>query len=284
MTMTLKLGKKDFIHDNRDLRWDEIKPKGVATPKFPKPHGGFGMDFKNWLMLGNGPCDDGSIDSSMAAYQGGGDCVIADKFHAFMESAHNAGRPIPSFTALLALQTYSTLGQLTQGAGYDLQTGANDNGLQIRDALDYSQKNGFVDTAGTVYKLGPYVKLQPGNLAEFWEALWYAEHISIGVQLQQAQMDQFNAGQQLTYVPGSPTIGGHDELIVGHPVDNLWTGAMWASRYTMTPSMITKTCDEAWVWFDPEQISAKTGKSYEGYDPALLEEYLAAVAAEFPTA
>lgn len=279
----MKLGKQDFVHDSRDLLWKDIRPKGVKVPTIPKPHGGFGMDFPYWRMLGNGPCDDNTIDPSQAAYNGGGDCVICVSLHSLMESAHNAGRPVPQFTCLSALQAYAAAEVAAGGPAYDLQTGANDNGLQLRDGLNYAQNPGFTDAAGANHKIGPYVRLQPGNLTEMWEALWYGEHLSMGVQLQQAQMDQFNSGQQLDYVGGSVDLGGHNELVVGHPVNGSWTGVMWGRRYTMTPRMITATSDECWVWFDPEQISAKTGRDYEGVDAEQLQQYLAAVAAEFPT-
>lgn len=277
--MTLYTGKKDFIHDNRDLRWSDIRPSGITIPTVPKPHGGFGMDFTDWLMLGNGP-----DDTVFPGFQGCGDCTLADAGHSEMEMGKNAGRAVPQFSGLTIVNQYSLLVAQTQGGQpYDPQTGANDTGLLIRDVLKYRQGTGLADNQGNRYKIGPYVLLEPGNLRELWEVLWFTEHVTIGVQLQQIQEDEFLAGQRLTYDPSSPTVGGHDELIVGHPVDGVWTGAMWGSRYTMTPDVITETCDEAWGYFDPEDISRVTGKNYEGYNAEQLQEYLTLIAQQFPT-
>lgn len=279
----LHKGKRDFVPDGSDLNWADIRPSGLVVPSYPKPHGGFGMDFLDWGMMGNGPQDDNSYPADWAAADGAGDCVIADACHAEMEQARNASRPTPPFSTATAIAQYALLVGETMGVPpYDPQTGENDTGLQIRDVFKYRQKLGLYDDNGTRYQIGPYVSLQPGNLIEFWEVLWFTEKITIGVQLQQQQEDDFNADKQLTWNPSSPTIGGHDELIVGHPTAGIWTGAMWKRRFTMTPSVIINTCDEAWSYFDPEMISAVTGKSYEGYDPALLQEYLATVAKRFP--
>lgn len=279
----LHTGKLDHIPDSRDLQWADIRPSGLVVPSVPKPHGGFGMDFHAWGMLGNGPQDDNAYPADWAAAGGAGDCTIADALHAVKELARNAGRPIPTFTTRTAIEQYAILvGETQGGMPYDPQTGANDTGLQIRDVMRYGQQVGFADAQGNRYKRGPYVALQPGNLAEMWEVLWFAEHVTIGVQIQQQQVDDFKAGRRLIYNPASPIVGGHDELIVGHPRWDVWTGVMWGQRFTMNPQVIAKTCDEAWSYFDPEQISATTGKSYEGYDPALLQEYLATIANQLP--
>ena len=74
----MKLGKQPATYDSRDIRYSDVRPVGLAPalPPIPAPHGGYGEDFgaDGWLMLGNGPCDDGSIPETDAAFQGAGDC------------------------------------------------------------------------------------------------------------------------------------------------------------------------------------------------------------------
>lgn len=278
----LHLGKRDFVPDSRDHLWADILPSTITVPKIPKPHGGFGMDFPTWKMLGNGPQDDDAYPADWAAAQGCGDCTIADPMHATMEEAHNAGRPVPPFSTITAVNTYSTLTALANGTGYDPQSGSGDSGLEIRSVLNYRQNPGIPDDTGERHAIGPYYKLNPGNMQELWEALWFTEKVTLGIQLQQRQMDETNQGQTWTYDPASPGLGGHDIVIVGHPNGDLWTALTWGQRQLLITAVIFGTCDEAWAYFDAEDISLKTGKTYEGYDPELVQEYMTIIAASFP--
>jgi hypothetical protein len=268
----MKLGKRPYEPDDRDLRYADVRPAKVSLPTPPPPSGGYGRDFSDWLMLGNGPCDDGSIDPSWAAYKGAGDCVWAGPGHETMEACKNSGRPIPAFTCLNVLEQYSAY------SGYNLQTGANDNGSQIRDVLNWRKSKGLVDASGAVHKIGTYAALEPGNTEQLWEALWLFEAVAIGIQFPASAMDQFNAGEEWTVVKGAQIEGGHYVPLVGHPVENTWTCVTWAKRQTLSQEFLTTYCDEAWVYVDTERYSALTGKSPQGYTAAELEEYIALLA------
>jgi hypothetical protein len=120
-----------------------------------------------------------------------------------MEACFNAKRPIPKFTCLNILEQYSAY------SGYNLQTGANDNGSNVRDVLNWRQTKGLVDTAGVAHTIGTYVALEPGNSDQLWEALWLFEAVGIGINFPNSAMDQFNAGQIWSVVPGATIDGGH---------------------------------------------------------------------------
>lgn len=272
--MALALGKRPATYDKRDIHYADIRPAGLTLPTAPKPGGGYGMDFfsNSWLMLGNGPCDDASIPESDAAFQGAGDCAWAGPAHEEMELAKNAGRPVPHFTCLNVLEQYSAY------CGYDLKTGANDNGSNVRDVLTWRQSKGLLDTAGTAYKIGPFVSLEPGNTQQLWEALWLFDNVGIGFEFPDSAMDQFNSGQTWSVVAGSQIDGGHYVPLVGHPVDSIWTCVTWGRRQTMTTAFLTKYTDEAWCYIDPERYSATTGKSPQGFTNADLTAYLTQVA------
>src|SRR5579875_4215439 len=100
------LGKRPATYSSADLRYCEVRPAALDVPAAPKGFG-YGTDFTNWGQLGNGPCDDGSIPQSQYAYNGAGDCAWAGPAHEEMESAHNAGRPIPRFTCANVLDQYA---------------------------------------------------------------------------------------------------------------------------------------------------------------------------------
>ncbi len=273
-------GRTPYVADKRDLTWAEVRPSGLVVPSFPKPHGGFGRDFADWLMLNNGPSL--KWPSNYAAAKGCGNCTIADKIHAFMESAHNAGNALPIFGDVSAVHIYRLLTALANGTPYDPVSGSGDTGLSIRAVLDACQKVGFGDNYGLLHKIGPYILVDHTNPQECWEVLWFAEHLSLGINATQSMEDQVNANQTITWVDGSPILGGHDILLAGHPTNDIWAGVQWGQRTPMDEEFRLKASEEAWSWFDPAEISAKTGTSYEGVNADQLNAYLTAIAAEFP--
>jgi hypothetical protein len=264
----MKLGKQPATYDSRDIRYADVRPSGVSLPNVPPPGGGYGTDFSDWLMLGNGPCDDGSVQSGWAAFQGAGDCAWAGPAHEEMEACKNAGRPVPAFTCLNVLQQYSAY------SGYNLQTGAGDNGSNVRDVLTWRQTKGLVDAAGAAHKIGTFVSLEPGNTDQLWEALWLFESVGIGINFPNSAMDQFNAGQMWSVVAGTAIEGGHYIPLVGHPVQNVWTCVTWAKRQTMTAQFLTTYCDEAWAYIDPERYNAVTGDTLQKFTDADLDKYI----------
>jgi hypothetical protein len=275
----LKLGKKPFVPDERDILYSAVRPKDVQLPDLPAGWGR-GMDFKSdvppsaggWGMLGNGPCDDRSIPRSWAAYDGAGDCTCADVAHAIRMEAHDSGRAVPAISSRTVIEQYADL------SGYNPRTGDNDDGLEIRDVLRYRLHEGFADDAGTRHKIGVYVRVDVEDWRLLREACWLFPGLSIGLSITQAQMDQFDANETWSYVPGSPDLGGHDVPIVGHPRGGLWTVISWGRRQIATYRLLEEQCDEVWAYVDPDRYSAVTGKTYNGYTDVDLEAYIYAVA------
>lgn len=266
--MTLMMGKHPATYDSRDLRYADVRA-GLQLPPIPPPSGGYGMDFgaDGWHMLGNGP-----DDTVFAGFQGCGDCAWAGPAHEVMESCKNAGRAVPAFSGKTVVDQYSKY------SGYDPQSGANDNGSNVRDVLTWRQKTGLLDDSGTPHKIGTYVALEPGNLDQLWEALYLFDVIGIGLQFPVSAMDQLNAGQMWSVVPGAKIEGGHYVPIVGHPTPGVWTCITWGQRQTMTTQFLQTYCDEAWAWLDPERYSQATGNSPQGFSPSQLQQYMTAIA------
>lgn len=272
--MTLHTGKLPATYDARDIRYSDVRVAQPALPSIPSPHGGYGIDFTGidgWLMLGNGPCDDNSIDPTWAAFQGAGNCVWGGGAHEHMEASKNSGRAIPPFTCRNVLAQYSAY------SGYDLQTGTSDTGSNVRDVLSWRQKTGLIDSNGVAHKIGTYVSIEPGNTSALWEALWLFESVGIGIEFPVSAMDQFNAGKTWSVVNGAQIEGGHYIPLVGHPSANVWTCVTWGRRQTLTPAFLAKYCDEAWAHIDPLRYNQVTGLTLEKYADADLERYLTLV-------
>ncbi|MGO9902625.1 MAG: hypothetical protein ACLP0J_23730 [Solirubrobacteraceae bacterium] len=237
---------------------------------------GYGGDFKGeaWLMLGNGP-----DDTVFPGFQGAGDCFWAGSAHEEMEAAKNAGRPIPPFSGKTIVDQYAAYtASANNGQGYDPQTGANDNGTDPQQGLAWRQTTGLLDDNGVAYKIGQFVALAPGNLDELWEAAYVFGNVGIGIQLQQAQMDQFDAQQPWDYVAGSQGLGGHYVPVVGRAsVDN--SGLItWAERHGFTRAFYTNCNDEAYAYIDPERYNAVTGEAPGDYTDQDLEKFIGAFA------
>jgi hypothetical protein len=172
------------------------------------------------------------------------------------------------------------LEQYSAYSGYNLETGAKDNGSNVRDVLKWRQKKGLLDKAGTAHKIGTFVALEPGNTDQLWEALWLFENVGIGINFPNSAMDQFNAGKTWSVVPGAKVDGGHYIPLVGHPVTNAWTCVTWGKRQTMTAQFLTTYCDEAWAYIDPERYNAVTGETLQAFTSADLDKYITLLAAQ----
>jgi hypothetical protein len=277
---TFKLGKKAATYSSKDIRYSDVRPAVLDTadaatilPTLKNyVGGGYGMDFgaSNWLMLGNGPCDDGSITSGYAE-NGAGDCAWAGPGHEEMESAFNAGRPVPKFTCLNILNQYAEYLNLPNAAALNAN---NDQGSDVRSVLVKRQTNGLVDVDGNAYKIGTFVSLELGNLQNLYEALYLFEAVGIGINFPESAMDQFNSGQTWSVVPGAQIEGGHYIPLVGHPSTNVWTCVSWGRRQTMTQAFLTKYVDEMWAYVDPERYNAVTGETPQNWKDADLEKFI----------
>ena len=269
--LVFKPGKRAATYDRRDFRFSDFLPVG-GLPLFPQPHGGYGFVFPvngGWKMLGNGPCDDGTINTAWAAFQGAGDCVWAGGAHEEMEMAHNSSRPIPQFTCLNILTQYSAYN------GYNLVTGQGDAGSNVREVMQWRATKGLLDVHGNAYKIGAYYSLEVGNHQELWEALYLGENIGIGIQFPESAMEQHNAGKTWSVVPGAQIEGGHYVPLVGHPDPSMWTAITWGSRQMVTDTFLTKYTDEAWGYISPDRYNRVTGDTLEHYNDADLEKYFA---------
>lgn len=282
-------GRKHYVYKSSDWRWSDfrgpLKAAG-ALPNIPKYFGHANTwEHGGWKMLGNGP--DPTAPGQSA--NGCGDCVWASADHETMESLTNSElndwaadktKVASLFDGATAVSDYSA------STGYNPTTGEGDNGTEIRAALEYRQKTGIIDTEGKRHKIGPYVALEPGNLEHFLEAIFFFEGIPLGLNIQEAQMDQFNQAEASGkvpvwgYVPGSPEVGGHCVPAMGRPNLHAFAGISWALRVFLEATFMEKQCEEAWAYVTPERLSKVTGKTYEGASESQLEEYLHIVGKE----
>ncbi len=264
--MNGKLGKLPATQDDRDIRFAAIKA-GLMLPT-PPANFGHGTIYKDgedpradWDMNGNGP-----DDSVQPGFQGAGDCVFACGAHTTRETNKIAGHTV-TITGKESIADYSAV------TGYVLGDDSTDNGTNMRDALKYRQKTGLLDAAGHRHKIGAYVALEPGNLAQFYEACYVFSAVELGFEFQQAQDDQFDSGTW-DYMAGSPIVGGH--AIPGFGRNHGRGGVVsWAKHLWITAAFYTKLVDEAYAIVFPEEL--RNGKTERGMDLTQLNAALAAL-------
>lgn len=261
--MSLKLGKKPFVPDERDITFQAIADEaGITIPTAP-PRFGHGLDFSDWLMLGNGP--DNSVEPG---FRGAGCCVLSDAGHQTMLTNKLGGHPI-TITGKEVIQAYSDI------TGYVIGDDTTDNGTWIRDALQWRRNVGIADVTGKRHKIGAYVSISAKNWEELMSATWVFTSISIGFAVPDTIWDQFDNHEPWDVVdPNAPIIGGHDVPIMGRSSIGVGGCISWARRVGMTRAFYETYNDETWAIVFPEEL--KNGKTEHGYDLTGLNNLLKA--------
>ena len=244
----LKLGKRPFVSDRRDLRFTQFRAKTLPKPPRKYGHGSLVPDDR-WQMLGN----------DLA-----GDCVWAGGAHEHILGCAEAGTTT-EFNTDDVLAAYSAV------TGYVKGDESTDNGTDVREALKYRQATGIKDAAGKYHQIGAYVKLQPGNFDHVKQAISMFGYIGIGIEFPESAMDQFNAGKPWTIVRGAQIDGGHYVPVIGYDGEYLEC-VTWGKRQRMRKSFFVKYNDESWAMIPTDALAS--GKTIDGFDSAALQDAL----------
>lgn len=250
----LRLGKQPATHDARDL----LFAKYVDTTQLPPAPAEFGHETlvppKGWGMLGNDEW---------------GDCAWAGPAHETMLLSTEGGHPA-TFTAADVLSDYAA------GTGFDPKAGPSgdnptDQGSNVREVLGYRRKTGIVDAAQKRHKIGAFVKLEPKNLAQIYQAMYLFQAVGIGIEFPDSAMQQFHEGKPWSVVEGARIEGGHYVCCVAkrQNIDIV----TWGALQQMTVEFFEKYCDEAWAYLSTENLQKE--KSPEGFNLSQLKEDLA---------
>ncbi len=209
---------------------------------------------QNWQMLGNDQY---------------GDCVAV--------TWSNMRRLV---TAILATENYPTMDQVT--ALYKTQNPnfpAQDDGMDIQTCLEYLHHTGGPD--GT--KVVAFAQVNFSNLDEVKAALAIFGCLWLGINVQKANLTEFDRGQPWDYIQGSSYEGGHSVLGGGYMsiVSNDVRFITWAQETGFTDNFWNKQVEEAWAVIWPEQL--RTLEFQEGIDlNQLAADYKALTGSDLP--
>lgn len=245
----VKLGKKEAKYDPRTLRFATYKASLPAAPP--------SYDFSNRIhdlgMLGNN------------IY---GDCTAAGVAHLVQAwAAYNGVSYIPSDAATLKFYEDS--------CGYKPGDPSTDNGGTLIDVLKHWKANPFDG-----HEIDAYVAVNPKNLDEVKQALYYFGGLYVGLQLPKSAENQ-----QIWDVPwlgfrgnGEPgSLGGHCVANILDYDERGLTTITWGQLKLMTWPFFESYCDECFCvlspdWYGPEKVAPT------GFDSVALAQDLTALA------
>ena len=249
----LKLGKSVARHDPRTLLL-----ASYVTPALPAPPASFDLTSKvgatSWGMMDNDQI---------------GDCTCAAAGHLIMEWTANAGKKMVTPTDKQIVAAYSAI------TGYNPATGANDNGANEIDVLNYWRQTGIA-----AHKIGVYVALEPANHTHIMDSVYIFEGCYIGVQLPISAQAQTQNHQPWSVPPGGPTgdgkpgsWGGHAIPVVAYDTRGV-TVVTWGALQTMTWTFWEAYCDEAYAILSNDYLDGKQ-EAPQGFSLQQLQADLA---------
>ncbi len=197
-----------------------------------------------------------------------GDCTIAGAGHMVQAwTAYAKGEVTLPNSAILSV--YEAVG------GYVPGDPSTDNGCVEQDVLAYLQQNGIGG-----HKILAYAQVNVQDRAEMKAALNIFGSVYLGAQMPESAMQQTDAGQPWSVVPGSPIEGGHC-FVVQRWDDSAapLTVVTWGQLQRVTDGWWEANGDEAWVIITQDWLNAK-GKSVTGLDLAQLGDDFADVSGQ----
>jgi hypothetical protein len=264
------------------IQFSAIRRAAPVTPAavdYLSPLGG------GWLMLGNGP-----DDSVFPGFQGCGDCVAAWWANTRrMISTVIAGTPAyPPWSQVLAV--YQTQNPQFDPAGNPDTTGPGssaDGGMDIQTLLEFLVATPGFGDGGT---LVGFAAVDFTNIDEVKAAIAAGGVLCVGINVQDAQMDQFNGDEPWNWVSGSPLDGGHCTAVGGYGAapagsDPAMAGdekfITWAAETSFTDLYWGNGVEELWFPIWAEQLG--TTEFQAGVDmTAFAAEYTAITGKPFP--
>jgi hypothetical protein len=247
----LKLGKQVARYDPRTLML-----ASYLTKALPAPPASFDVSSKvhAWGMMDNDQI---------------GDCTCAAAGHLIMEWTANAKSKMVTPTDTQIVAAYSAI------TGYNPTTGANDNGAQEIDVLNYWRQSGI---AG--HKISAYMALEPSNHIHIQDSVYIFGGCYIGVQLPVSAQAQTQNHQPWSVPPGGPTgdgkpgsWGGHAVPVVAYDAHGL-TVVTWGALQVMTWTFWDTYCDESYALISSDYLTGKQ-QTPEGFNQRQLQEDLA---------
>jgi hypothetical protein len=194
-----------------------------------------------------------------------GDCAFAASLHYVDIITGNAGLPIIPDAA-------SALGDYSLYTGYNVQTGAGDNGTVIQAKNQRWMTDGLmINQNSALDRLDGYAPIEPGDLSTMRKVIAAFEGLEMGIELPADAEDTFAAGQPWTDTSGARG-PGHDVIVVDYDGD--WFVVSTWNRYQRASSAwVQKYMDEGYALLRRSMLR-KNLQSPSGLTMAQLDEHI----------
>jgi len=180
-----------------------------------------------------------------------GDCTIAEVDHTTKATEVAAGNAEVASTTEEVLAGYSAV------TGYDPADPDTDQGAEMQQVRAYWRKPGF-KLGGAEHTVALFAEIDGADLNL---AKWACAHfgpVGLGINCPQSALEQFDANQDWTVVPGSPNAGGHAISLVGY--DSTWLYIVtWGRVVRMSVGFWQAYVEEAWTQLSTEFVNAASG-------------------------
>lgn len=239
-----KLGRKPARIDERTLKLSNYKVGELITPPT--------CDYTS-KVTNLGPMLNDTL----------GDCTIAGICHLIqLWTAENSKQTIIPDNEVLKL--YETI------TGYNPNDPNTDNGGVEIDVLNYWRTNPIMNN-----QLSAYVSINPKNIDEFKQAIYYFNGCYIGVELPLSVQDASEWKFQNLEGDNAPgSWGGHAIPLVAYN-ENTFTCISWGAFVEMDYNFLLNYCVEAYALLSPDMFN--NGKTIEGFDLVQLQKDLSLI-------
>lgn len=131
---------------------------------------------------------------------------------------------------------------------------SEDNGMDIQTCLEYLHKTGTPDGV----KLAAFAKVNVSSLDEVRAAVAIFGDLILGIDVQQANYNDYDAGLPWDYHAGSSIVGGHGVDAGGYTVvsTNDVKFITWAKKTAFTDNFWAHEVGEAWALIWPEYFGS----------------------------
>jgi hypothetical protein len=185
-------------------------------------------------------------------------------------------------------QFYETQNPGFSPAGSSVTNGpgsAADGGMDIQTAIEDLIENGGPDGV----KAAGYASVDHANPAEVKAAIALFGYVWVGINVLEANQQEFSDGQPWDYAANSPVEGGHSVVGGGYgapgagPLGGDERFITWAAETSFTDGFWSREVEEAWVVIWPEHLGSR--EFLAGVDLVqLAADYTAITGKPFPAA
>ena len=168
------------------------------------------------------------------------------------------------------ITTWDTFDDYHDCTGFVFSDEATDQGTDMEAGAAYRRKTGIRDAQNIRHKIGAYVEIEPGNIAEMVFSVQKFMLAGIGLVIGDNQQYQFTNSQPWDGPPGANPGGHYVPLICA--VDGTPHVVTWGKLHPVTSAFLKAQCDQAIAYLSIEMLIA--GKSLDGFDLMALQDDL----------